>query len=74
MSENINPDVLLDELQDEWGQVYVRYLGDDYYDGEECILRNVTDEGLPVRCENKEVRGSTFTETLKKAHEKHVTK
>ena len=66
-------DELLSELQDEWGQVYVRYMGEDYYDGKECSIRNVTDEGLPVNCEKKEVTAETFTDALQKAHATRVT-
>ena len=66
-------DELLSELQDEWGQVYVRYMGDDYIDGKECTVSNVTDEGLPVGCERKNVRRSTFSEALQAAHDEYVT-
>lgn len=65
-------DELMSELQEEWGQVYVRYMGDEYYDGEECTVRNVTDEGLPVGCESKRVTGSTLSEALRKAHDEYV--
>lgn len=72
MNTDVNVDTLLSELQSEWGQVYVRYMGEEYYDGEQCTIRNVTDEGLPVNCEKKEVKASTFTDALQKAHNTYV--
>lgn len=66
-------DELMSDLQAEWGQVYVRYMGDDYFDGEECTVRNVTDEGLPVGCDPKRVKGSTLSEALRKAHDEYVS-
>lgn len=66
-------DELMRELQEEWGQVYVRYMGDEYFDGKECTVSNVTDEGLPVGCESKRVTGSTLSEALRKAHDEYVS-
>lgn len=66
-------DQLLLDLQEEWGSVYVAYKGPDYFDGMECCLRNVTDEGLPVGRTRHEVEASTFSEALKKAHDRFVT-
>lgn len=76
MSDNPTPpDInrMMDELQDEWGNVYVCYRGPDFFDGEECTIRNTTDEGLPINVDKKEVTGVTFTDTLEKTYQEHVT-
>lgn len=65
-------DELIRELQNEWGQVYIRYYGPDYYDGEQCCVRNVTDEGLPVKCEEIEVKSETLSKALEKAYDEYV--
>lgn len=58
--ENIE---LLNELQKEWGVVFVKYAGREY------VVRNTTDEGLPAGKERKTVRASTLQEALEKALE-----
>lgn len=65
-------DRMMEELQAEWGRVHVAYRGPGYYDGKECVIRNKTDEGLPVDGERHVVEASTFTEALSKAHTRHV--
>lgn len=44
---------MMEELQDEWGNVYICYRGPEFFDGEECTIRNTTDEGLPINVDKK---------------------
>lgn len=60
----------LDELADEWGQVYVAYYPEQ--DEENCIVRNQTDEGLPVGTDRKEIRRRTITAAVEAAHSQYV--
>lgn len=65
-------DQKLDELADEWGQVYIVHRGSDYRIANPVVVRNKTDEGLPIDGERIVVGGMTLEEAVNSAYEEYV--